>query len=131
MKKGIPFFWDELVDKAFDALNHALTNAPLLHPPDYHRYYFLYLVASYATIGMVLVQEDDSRSEHVVHYLSRSPTKTRIKYTHVEKLALVAMQVFQQFCHYILIQKMTVILDCNPMMYILMKQFLGGNTQSG
>ncbi len=59
MKKGIPFVWDELVDKDFDALKHALTNASLLDPPDYHRYYSLYLATPDAIIGMVLVQEDD------------------------------------------------------------------------
>ena len=37
LKKGIPFFWGEIVDKAFDVLKHALTNAPLLHPPDQHQ----------------------------------------------------------------------------------------------
>ena len=65
-----------LLNKSFDALKHALTHAPLLHPPDYHRDYFLYLAASDATIGMVLVQEDDSNNEHVIYYLSRNLTKT-------------------------------------------------------
>ena len=96
---------------------------PYLHPLDYHRDYFLYLDTSDATIGMVLVQGDDSRNEHVVYYLSRSITKTEIKYAHVEKLSLA---VFQWFCHYIVIRKTIVILDCNPMMYILTKQLLGG-----
>lgn len=98
LKKGIPFFWDKLVHKAFDALNHALTNAPLLHPPDYHEDYFLYLVSFNATISMVLVHEDDSGSEHVIYYLSRSLTKTENKYTHGEKLALTVVQVVQRFC---------------------------------
>ena len=79
LKKGIPFFWDDIVDKPFDALKHALTNVPLLHPLNYHRDYFMYLAASDATIGMVLVQEDDSSSEHVTYYLSRSLTKNEIK----------------------------------------------------
>ena len=55
----------------------------------------MYLAASDATIGMVLVQEDDSSSEHVIYYLSRSLTKTEIKYVHVKKLALVAVQDVQ------------------------------------
>lgn len=76
---------------------------PLLHPPNYHRDYFLYLSASDATIGMLLVQEDDSSSEHVIYYFSRSLTEIEIKYPHVEKLALESVQVVQRFHHYILL----------------------------
>jgi hypothetical protein len=78
-------------------LKLSLTKAPLLFPPDYSRDYFLYLAASEYTIGMVLVQEDDVHDEHVIYYLSRSLTSTEIKYQHVEKLALAAVQAVQQF----------------------------------
>ena len=67
---------------------------------------------------MVLVQEDEFHSEHVIYYLSRNLNPTEIKYSHVEKLALTAVQVVQIFLHYILLRKATVISNCNPMMYI-------------
>eukprot|EP00253_Pinus_taeda_P012437 PITA_12437 len=79
LKQNTPFFLDEIADKSFDALKHALTHAPLLHPPNYNQDYFLYLVSSHSTIGMVLFQED----EFVIFY-------------------------------------------CNPMIYILTNQLLGG-----
>jgi hypothetical protein len=107
-------------------LKLSLTQAPLLFPPDYSRDYFLYLAASEYTIGMVLVQEDDVHDEHVVYYLSQSLTPTEIKYQHVEKLALVAVQAIQCFLHYILSQKTTVISHCNPTQHILTRQLLGG-----
>ena len=47
LKQYIPFFWDEIADRSFDALKHALTHAPLLHPPNYNQAYFLYLPASF------------------------------------------------------------------------------------
>jgi hypothetical protein len=75
---------------------------------------------------MVLVQEDDSHDEHVIYYLSRSLMTTETKYLHVEKLALVVVQVVQCFRHYILLHKTTIISDCNPMQHILTRQFLGG-----
>lgn len=75
---------------------------------------------------MVLVQEDEFHNEQVIYYLSRNLHLTEIKYPHVEKLALVAIQVVQRFLHYILLCKTTVISDCNPMTYILTKQLLGG-----
>lgn len=39
---------------------------------------------------------------------------------------MAAVQVVQRFCHYILLRKTTVISYCNPMIYILTKQLLGG-----
>jgi hypothetical protein len=30
LKKGIPFFWDEVAQRSFDALKHTLITAPLL-----------------------------------------------------------------------------------------------------
>jgi hypothetical protein len=104
----------------------SLTRAPLLFPPDYSRDFFFYIAASEYTIGMVLVQEDDVHEEHVIYYLSQSLTPTEIKYQHVEKLALAAVQAVQRFWHYILSHKTTVISHCNPMQHILTHQLLGG-----
>lgn len=126
LKQNTQFYWDEIAQKYFDALKHALTHAPLLHPPNYNQDYFLYLAASHSTIGMVLVQEDESGTEHVIYYLSRTLNPTELKYSHVEKLALAVVQAVQRFRHYILLRKTTVISDCNPMIYILTKQLLGG-----
>jgi hypothetical protein len=114
LKKGYDFVWDDTANQAFESLKLALTCTPLLFPPDYSRYYFLYLVASDSTIAMVLVQEDDEHDEHVIHYLSRSLTTTKTKYLHVEKLALAVVQFVQCFRHYILLRKTTVISDYNP-----------------
>lgn len=49
-----------------------------------------------------------------------------LKYSHVEKLALATVQAIRRFRHYILLRRTTVISDCNPMIYILTKQLLGG-----
>jgi hypothetical protein len=67
LKKGSEFVWDKVTHNAFEALNLSLTKVPLLFPPDYSRDYFIYLVASEYTIGMVLVQEDDNHDEHVIY----------------------------------------------------------------
>jgi hypothetical protein len=95
-------------------------------PPNYSCDYFLYLTASDYTIGMVLVQEDDSHDEHVIYYLSQSLMPTETKYLHVKKLTLAVVQVVQHFRHYILSRKTTVISNCNPMQHILTRQLLGG-----
>ena len=65
-RKGTSFIWDEMAQKSFDALKYALTHTSLLHPPNCHRDYFLYLVAFDANIEMVLVQGDKLNEEHVI-----------------------------------------------------------------
>jgi hypothetical protein len=115
LKKGSEFIWDTIANNDFEALKLSLTRAPLLFPPDYSHDYFLYLATSDYTIGMVFVQEDDANDEHVIYYLIRSLTHTKIKYLHVEKLALVSVQAVQRFWHYILSRKTTVISHYNPM----------------
>jgi len=75
---------------------------------------------------MVLVQEDVSNNKHVVYYLSNDLSPTEIKYSHVEKLALVVVQVVQRFRLCILLHKTTIIYDCNPMQDILTRQVMGG-----
>jgi hypothetical protein len=125
-QKDTPFIWDDTAQRYFDALKHALTHTPLLHPPNYARDYILYLVASTSTIAMVLVQEDPNGDEHVIYYLRKSLSGPKLRYSHVEKLALVVVISVQIFCHYILLHTTTVIADSNPMYHILTCQFLGG-----
>jgi hypothetical protein len=115
LKKGYDFVWDDIANKAFEALKLTLTHTLLLFPLDYSRYYFSYLAASNSAIAMFLVQEDDSHDEHVIYYLSRSLTTIETKYLHVEKLVVAVVQVVQCFRHYILLCRTTVISDCNPM----------------
>ena len=84
----MPFAWNEVDKRYFDDLKAILINPPLLHPSDYYRDYFLYLVAAPSTISMVLVQDDDEGSEHVIYYLSQNLLDTETSYAHVKKLAL-------------------------------------------
>jgi hypothetical protein len=93
--------------------------APLLRPPNYNKYFLLYSVVAESTIGMVLVQEDHFLSEYVIYYLSRGLVGLELNYSHVEKLALVAIYDVQRFCHYILFRKTTVIVVVNPFQYVL------------
>jgi len=55
LKKSVPFPWDDAAQRSFEALKRALTFFPLLRPPDYKKYFVLYLYAAEVTIDMVLV----------------------------------------------------------------------------
>jgi hypothetical protein len=126
LKKDIPFYWDEAAQRSFNALKHTLTNVPLLRPPNYKKYFLLYLVDAESTIGMVLVQEDDSFSECVIYYLSRGLIGPELNYSHIEKLALAIVHAIQQFHHYVMFRKTTVIAVVNPFQYMLTRWVIGG-----
>jgi hypothetical protein len=126
LQKNVPFIWDDTAQRSFNALKHALTHAPLLHPPDYTKDYLLYLAASTSTIAMVLVQEDSNGEEHVIYYLSKSLSGPELRYSRVEKLAMAAVIAVQRFRHYILLRTTTVIANSNPMYHVLTCQVLGG-----
>ena len=60
LKKEVPFYWDERAQISFEVLKKSLSSALVLIPPDYSKDFILYLATSESTIGMVLVQEDES-----------------------------------------------------------------------
>ena len=126
LKKDMPFLWDDQAQRSFDALKTALVSAPVLSPPDYGRDFIMYLAASASSIGVVLVQEDDSHCERVIYYLSKGLIGPELRYAHVEKLALAAVHAVQRLRHYILPRKTLVLEDINPMQFILTRRIVGG-----
>jgi hypothetical protein len=119
LKKDVPFHWDEVAQCSFDTLKHSLMYAPLLWPPNYNKYFLLYLVVAESTISMVLVQEDNLLTEYVIYFLIRGLVGLELNYYHVEKLVLAAVHAVQRFCHYILFRKTTIIVIVNTFKYFL------------
>jgi hypothetical protein len=126
LKKDVPFYWDEAAQCSFDALKNALTTAPLLRPPNYNKYFLLYLAAAESTIGMVLVQEDDLFSEYMIYYQSQGHVGPRLNYSHIKNLALATVHAVQRFRHYVLFRKTTAIYVVNPFQYMLKRWVIGG-----
>ena len=93
--------------------------APLLRPPYYSKDFILYLAASKSTTGVVLVQENNKLQEHVVYYLSRALAGPKLRYSHVEKLALEVVYAVQRLRHYILLRTTIVVANVNPFHYVL------------
>jgi hypothetical protein len=95
LKKGVYFVWDDQPEWSFDALKKASMSTPLLSPLDYTQDFFLYLATYKSTIGMVLIQEEDAQQEHIIYYLRKGLVGPELRHSHVEKLALVVVYVFQ------------------------------------
>jgi hypothetical protein len=102
-------------------------------PPDYNRDYILYLLASIVSVAGVLVQLGDDDLEHVIYYVSKNLSRPPLKYNHEEKLALAVVLAVHKLRHYILLRTTKVVIDFNPMQYLLsrrksMENFLDGSS---
>ena len=98
----------------------------MLIPPDYSHDFLIYVATSQETIGMVLVQEDEELHEHVLYYLSQNLIDVELHYSHVEKLALATVHVFQCLRNYILLHQTLVVAHINPFKFILTRRMIGG-----
>ena len=74
---------------------------------------------------MVLVQEDDALTEHVIYYLSWGLIGPKLHYSLVEKLALAAVHAVQWLRHYILLCKNFLLVVINPFQFVLSRQVIG------
>jgi hypothetical protein len=109
----------------------ALSNAPLISPPDYDHDYILYLSASAISVAGVLIQLGDDDQEHVIYYVSKNLSGPPLKYNHEEKLTLAVVLAVQKLHHYILLRTTKVVANSNPMQYLLSHQKLMENFPDG
>ena len=75
---------------------------------------------------MVLVVKEDEIYEYILYYLNRNLVSHELKYSHVEKLAMVVVHAVQILHHYILLCKTTIVAYINPFEYILTEHIIGG-----
>ena len=127
LRINIPFAWDEQVQYTFYALKQALTSAPLLYPPEFTKDFILYVSTFENAIAGVLVQEDDACQEHVIYYVSHKNFGPSLCYSHEEKMALVVVFLVQKLRHYILMIRTQVVVDSNPMHYLLTHHLIEGH----
>ena len=76
--------WSSECDEAFDKIKHLLVTAPLLHPPNLEKEFFLWTDASEKGFGAVLEQEGTDKVRHRVAYASRSTNNAEMKYAPTE-----------------------------------------------
>jgi hypothetical protein len=81
---------------------------------------------SVVSVAIILVQLGDDNLEHVIYYVSKNLSGTPLKYKHEEKLALAVVLAVQKLRHYILLRTTKVIVDSNPMHYLLSHRQVNG-----
>ncbi|KAI5349399.1 hypothetical protein L3X38_002286 [Prunus dulcis] len=100
MKKDVPFVWDEACHNAFESIKKYLSSSPLLGAPIPGKQLKLYIAAQERSIGALLAEENESRKEQALYYLSRTLTGPELNYTPIEKTCLALVFAIQKLRHY-------------------------------
>lgn len=109
-RKWGPGVWGDTQQVAFQALKDALTNAPVLSPPDFSKPFLVRTDASDYAIGAVIGQ-GEGKIEHVVAYESRKMNPAELNYAAHEKELLAVVHALREWRHYLQGQEFTVITD--------------------
>jgi len=96
LKTNAVFNFSDAHRKAFDQVKYSLTNAPVLHTPDFSKAFELWTDASTHGIGSVLMQDG-----HPVAYESRKLSSAEYNYTTTEQELLAVVHSLKVFRPYI------------------------------
>ncbi|PKI73788.1 hypothetical protein CRG98_005821, partial [Punica granatum] len=87
LRKNAAMEWDHECQKAFDSIKAYLIQPPILIPPAPNRPLILYLTVRRQSLGCMLGQEDEStRTERAIYYLSKKFTEGESNYPEIEKM---------------------------------------------
>ncbi|PKI59203.1 hypothetical protein CRG98_020404, partial [Punica granatum] len=87
LRKNATIEWDDECQKAFDDIKTYLVQSPVLVPPTPGRPLILYLTVRRQSLGCMLGQEDEStRAEHAIYYLSKKFTEGESNHPEIEKM---------------------------------------------
>ncbi|GAA0166112.1 hypothetical protein LIER_21343 [Lithospermum erythrorhizon] len=89
MKKEIPYVWDAALSAAFQDIKSYLMKPPVLAALVQGKPLILYVAAQEQSVGPLLALENEEGNKNSLYYLSGRMTSNELKYTPIEKLALI------------------------------------------
>ena len=111
------FTWTEETQEAFESLRIHLSSTPILAFPDVKEPFILYTNAILTTLGAVLAQVQDIKSQAVCYtYRAFSKSQTNYSATKCECLAIVTFT--RHFKHYPLGRKLNIVTDHLAMQWL-------------
>ncbi|PKI64006.1 hypothetical protein CRG98_015619 [Punica granatum] len=97
LRKNAAMEWDHECQKAFDTIQAYLIQPPILVPLVPNRPLILYLTVRRQSLGCMLGQEDEStRTERAIYYLSKKFTEGESNYPEFEKMCCALLWVMQR-----------------------------------
>lgn len=111
--------WTSDCQEAFECIKERLTSSPVLGYASPKQPYILHMDASTAGLGAALYQEHDGKMQ-VIAYASRGLTPSEARYP-AHKLEILALKwsIVDKFHDYLYGNTFTVVMDNNPLTYIL------------
>jgi transposase InsO family protein len=100
-KKDVPFLWTSDQEKAFRALIHAFSTAPLIILPDSKLPFRLITDASDYALGAILEQPDALNRWHPVAFYSKSMIDAELNYDIHDKELLAIVKSLEHWRHYL------------------------------
>lgn len=122
MKKDAPFDWGKAAKSAFEALQKALTTAPVLQYPSFGHPYTIETDASSNGLGAVLTQPDNEGVMHPIAYASRSLNVHESRYSPTDLEGLGVVWALKNFESYISGTDITVITDHAALKTLMQKK---------
>ena len=116
----VRFQWSDECQKSFERIKRILSSPPVLVPPEYSKYFKLYVDASEVGIGAVLVQDDEHGIERPISYFSKKLLKYQKNYSTVEKEALALLLALKFYDVYLSSSEypVQVYTDHNPLVFV-------------
>lgn len=118
LQRDRKFNWTEACRTAFESLQRALTEAPVLAPPDPGLPFFLDTDASNVGMGGVLSQVG-SEGERVVAYFSKTFNKAERRYCVTRRELLAVVKAIQHFRYYLCGLPFTVRTDHSALQWLM------------
>src|SRR5260221_995972 len=100
-RKSKDWSWGAAKQQAFDALNSAVTSAPMLAFPSKSGPFCLECDASNFATGAVLSQQQEDRLFHPIGFMSKSFSNTERNYQIHNKEMLVIMDALEEWRHFL------------------------------
>ena len=100
-KKGAEFCWEDIHEKAFQALIQGMSKRPILLQPDFDKRFVLQTDASALGMGAVLLQEGVTKKLQPVEFFSATFTPTERNYDVYERELLAIMKALAHWRPYL------------------------------
>jgi hypothetical protein len=105
LKMGSEIKWTNNARSSFQDIKHDIMESPTLISPDYTKKFYIFSLASYDKVAVVLLQKYDESLDHPVAFFSKTVRDIELRYDPIEKQAYSLIKSLKYFRIYILHEK--------------------------